>query len=642
MIKEEVNLHPKVEILKKFPPFNLLSNNLLFRVAASLREEFYPAGSYVGRQGETSRHVLFLVLEGKVEITVSDKNGHEIVTGYRGPYEFMGETVFFSGEEYPASARAVTDTRCFLLPQDIFEEIIIENPDFAAFFTRLLTERLRILYQKFFNEDDLLPDQDQGFRKHICDIMVSKVVTCLPEDNVRQIAEIMARKNVSSVVVAEKDMPLGIITERDLVAKILLEGNLQENAGRTAREIMSKGLITIKPQDFSYRAFLLMVKHRIKHVVVVNEQGRLVGIVSMRDVIKSRKTGSLAIVNSIESSSTIEELCRLSPEVDQVLQALLVERATVVEITSLITEFYDRITRKTIQISEKAMIEEGYGPPPVGYCWITMGSSGRKEQYARTDQDNGIIYEDVPLDEEENVKKYFLLLGEKVVSGLEQYGFKRCKGKVMANNEEWCRSFRSWRQAINEWISNLLPQNVRLMTIFLDFRYIYGKKSLYDLLRNFVVRNFRNSFVVLNFLVQDNLGKRVPLNIFRQIQTERAGEHRHELNLKTSACVHVVDCTRVFALKEGLLVTNTFERLQEIGKRGILKEKDIEYITSAYETLMMLRIREAMAKMRKGIEPDNYINPRELTNREYSLLREALIMVSRFQGITENHFRIMR
>jgi len=581
------------------------------------------------------------VVEGKAEITVSDKNGHEIVTGYRGPYEFMGETVFFSGEEYPASARAVTDLRCFLLPQDIFEEIIIENPDFAAFFTRLLTERIKILYQKFFYEEDLLPEQDQGFRKRISDIMVGNVVTCSPQDTIRKIAAIMNGKNVSSVVVVEEGVPIGIITERDLVVKVLLEGDLQKNAGRTAREIMSRVLITVKPQDFSYQAFLLMVKHRIKHVVVVNEKGRLVGIVSMRDLIKSRKTGSLAIVNSIEASSSIEELSLLSPEVDQVLQALLVERATVVEITSLITEFYDRITRKIIQISEKEMIEEGHGPPPVDYCWITMGSSGRKEQYARTDQDNGIIFEDVPREEEERVKKYFLLLGEKVVTGLEQYGFKRCKGKVMANNEDWCRSFRSWRQAINEWISNLLPQNVRLMTIFLDFRYIYGKKSLYDLLRNFVVRNFRDSYVVLSFLVQDNLGKRVPLNIFRQIQTERSGEYRHQLNLKTSACVHVVDCTRVFALKEGLLVTNTFERLQEIGKRGILKDKDVEYITFAYETLMMLRIREAMAKMRKGLEPDNYINPRELTVREYSLLREALIMVSRLQAITENHFRLI-
>ena len=325
---------------------------------------------------------------------------------------------------------------------------------------------------------------------------------------------------------------------------------------------------------------------------------------------------------------------------DQVLQALLVERASVKEITSLITEFYDRITRKVIEIAEKAMIKEGYGPPPVEYCWITMGSSGRKEQFARTDQDNGIIFADVDAAREEEVKKYFLTLGDKVVGGLEEYGFKLCKGKVMANNEDWCHSLSGWRNLFNGWITNL-SDNVRLMTIFLDFRYIYGNSSLYTNLRKFVALKTKDSTKILFFLVKDNLSKQLPLGLFRQIQTERSGEHRNQLNLKIAACIHIVDCLRVFALKEGILVTNTFERLDELGKKKVFNEKLVEQFRAAYETLMMLRIRDAMAKMQKGEIPDNYIDPRKLTDREYSQLRESLMAVSRLQGITENMFRIV-
>lgn len=628
----------RVKILQGIEPFNYLAKKQLSKIASFLEEEHYPAGTYIGKQGENSRHVLFLVVEGKVEISVVDRSGHRIVTGYRGPLEFMGEAAFLSGENYPASAQAQEDTHCFVLSQEKFADVVAENPDFAAFFTRLLSERLRTLYQRFYNEEDLAGDG--GFSKRIADIMVTRVVTCSPADNVRRVAALMSVQNVSSIVVAEAEKPLGIITEGDLVSRILQAEDLQKSAARTAGEIMSRDLITVQPQEFSYQAFLLMVKHRTKHVVVVVENGKLAGIVTMRDVIKSRKTGSLAIVQSIESSRSLEELCQLRAEVDQVLQALLVERATSREITALVTEFYDRITRKVIALAEQALAEEGYGMPPVGYCWITMGSSGRKEQYARTDQDNGIIFEDVHPAQEEKVKAYFLLLGERVVSGLEKYGFRRCSGKVMANNENWCRSFQGWRAAIREWLADLQPQDVRLMTIFLDFRYLYGQVSLYNLLRNYVARNFRSSAAALNFLAQDNLGKRVPLNIFRQIQTERSGKYRHKLNLKTAGCVHIVDCTRIFALQEGLLVTNTFEKLEEIGKRGILKDKDVDYITSAYETLMILRIREAMTKMRMGAEPDNFINPRELSSRDYALLREALVMVSHLQGLTGGIFQI--
>ena len=171
------------------------------------------------------------------------------------------------------------------------------------------------------------------------------------------------------------------------------------------------------------------------------------------------------------------------------------------------------------------MVEEGYGPPPVDYCWITMGSSGRKEQYARTDQDNGIIYGDVPEDEAEEVKNYFLILGEKVVAGMEQYGFERCKGKVMANNEKWCRSFRSWRHNIKGWIDNLLPENIRLMTIF-RFSLRMVKKSL-PFIAQLVVRNFRDSTRARNSY-WSNLDSAVAINIFR-LQTERSGKYRHQL-----------------------------------------------------------------------------------------------------------------
>ena len=625
--------------MKKLQPFNLLDDIQLNKVAAVLEEEYYPAQTFIARQGEVPRHVLFLIIEGKVKVFVVDQAGNEIVIAYREPYEYMGEAVFLSGEEYPASAVAVEDTRCFVIPHEIFECIIAEKPDFAGYFTRVLSERLRILYQKFYDEDEGV--KKGGFSKRIADIMVSRVITCSPSADVRQIAAIMHDNNVSSVVVADKGRPLGIITERDFVSRILQGPNIQKNIFLTARDFMSLELIMVKPGDFSYEAFLLMVKHRIKHVLVVDDAGRLIGIVAMRDVIKSRETGSFAIVHSIETSKTIEEVSGLSAEVDQVLQALLVEKATVKEITSLITEFYDRITRKIIELAEYEMVKTGYGPVPVSYCWISMGSSGRKEQYARTDQDNGIIYEDVGRNDEKKIKDYFLVLGEKIVSGLEKYGFRRCRGGVMANSEQWCRSLQGWREAINKWLLELQPENVRLMTIFLDFRYVYGDKILYDLLKNFVLQKLQNSSLALNFLVKDNLAKKVPITLFRKIQTERSGAHRNHINLKTSSCVHIVDCIRVFALREGLNVTNTFERIEQIAERNIMKQKDVELLAAAYENLMMLRIRDAMAKMRKGEEPDNYINLKSISYREYSMLRDALIMVNRLQMITENHFRFV-
>ncbi len=635
--KPGMDLEERAEQIKKIEPFSQLDEDLLYRVASGVVERKFPKGSLLVEQSKTSKQVLFLLVEGKVEVFVTDNSGKETVTGYRGPGDFFGETTFLSDEEYPGSVRALEDIRCLLVPQDVFEQVVLTNSEVAVYFTRLLTSRLRAMYEKFSFYEDGDSLANEPLRRKVADVMVTRPLTCSPDDGFRKVASMIHENNVSSVIVVDQDKPLGIITEGDLVALLAREQDLTDNNTIKAKDLMSSELVSVSPEDFSYRSLFLMIKHRTKHLPVV-EDDKLAGIVTLRDLIKSRRSGSLAIVNRIESRSSIEEIAQLQPDIDQVLQALLAERATVLEITSLIAEFYDRITRKIIEISEQAMIDEGRGAPPTRYCFIEMGSGGRKEQFTRTDQDNGIIYEDVKEERKEEVKEYFLALGEKIVAGLEAFGFIRCSGFVMANNEKWCKSFKEWRETLNHWNEVWEPETFLDMNIFLDFRYVYGHKSLYYLLRNLVVKNFRNADQMISSMIQRSMGIKVPLSLFRKILTERSGEHAGQLNLKSSACVIIVDCMRAFALKEGLFVTNTFERIDELGKREVFTSKDVEFMNIAYETLMLFRIKDAVAKRQKGLEPDNYIDPNKLSNHEYALLRDALVMVNRVQGITKGIF----
>lgn len=208
----------------------------------------------------------------------------------------------------------------------------------------------------------------------------------------------------------------------------------------------------------------------------------------------------------------------------------------------------------------------------------------------------------------------------------------------MASNPFWCRSFNGWRDVITHWIGQLDSENVRMMTIFLDFRHVYGKKSLCDLLKNFVIRSFQKSATVLLFLAKDDLNHRVPLNFFKQIITEKSKEHRNLVNLKSTACVHMVDCLRNFSLREGVLEINTFKRIEELSKRRVFSPDDTEFFATAYETLMMFRIRQSLLQLSRGEQPDNYINPNELSKRDKAALREAFLAVDRLQNLTGHAF----
>lgn len=624
-------------ILKLVHPFDLLDEATLNKVAEQARILHFKKGEYVFRQGDDSNQSLYVIARGTAEVTVLDEQDRESVIGERTELTFFGETGFFVEEPYPASVRAGTDLLILAIPYEVFENILSHHPTFSSHLTQQLAERMRAVYQAMAGENRAMYDvADQPMRKRVRDLMSTNPVTCRLSDEVPVLAQKMSEHNISSVIVVGKDnKPVGIVTEKDLVRKVLAQREFLRRL--TAADVMSSDLHTIDPEAFYFEALLSMVRHKIKHLVVTDEKG-LSGIVTLRDLMASRSTGALTVANRIESQTTIDGLAQASKEIDKMLQALVAERASPQEILQIITEFFDRLTRKVIQVCEREMVEEKYGPPPVGYSWINMGSSGRQEQFVKTDQDNAIIYEDVPEDKEEETARYFHILAEKVVEGLHRCGFAKCKGNVMASNPAWCRSFKSWRKAVDNWVDHLDSENVRLLTIFLDFRHIYGKKSLCDLLRNYVARRFQKANTALVFLAKDDLSHRVPLSFFKQIITEKSREHRGMVNLKGAVCVHMVDCIRVFALREGIVHTNTFKRLQELGKRNVFNRNDLEQFVAAYETVMMFRIQESLRQMMKGQVPDNYINPDELSKREKAKLRAAFIAADRLQNLTGHAF----
>ncbi len=624
-------------VLKSVNPFDILDDDILSAVAAKVEVRTYRKGEYVFRQGDPSLKSLFIVVSGTAEVTVLNDQDRESVTGLRHESMFFGETGFFFEEPYPASVRAATDLTCLVIPYEVFDSVLSQIPEFSRQLNIMLAERMRTVYLAMTKESPLLADAaEHPMRKRVGDLMSAPPVTCSITDEITTLAAKMTKHNVSSlVVVTPEQKPIGIVTEKDLVAKILARGEFLKRL--TAADIMNTNLISVPPEAFYYEALLTMVREKVKHLVVIRDE-KLVGIVTLRDLIISRSSGALTIVNSIEEKTTIEGLVKASAEIDRMLQALVSERASSREILQIITEFFDRLTRKIIQVSEREMIDEGYGPPPVNYSWITMGSSGRQEQFVKTDQDNGIIYEDVPEEREAEVAAYFHLLAEKVVEGLYRCGFAKCKGNVMASNPKWCRSFKHWREAVENWVNNLDGENIRTLTIFLDFRHVYGKKSLCNLLRNFVARRFQKAATALLFLAKDDLNHRVPLNFFKQIITEKTKEHRNKVNLKGAACVHMVDCLRIFCLREGIIHTNTFARLEALHKRDVFSADDFESFAAAYEALMMFRIRESLKQLSRGEIPDNYIAPDELSKREKAVLREAFLAADRLQNLTGHAF----
>src|SRR5690606_778068 len=96
------------------------------------------------------------------------------------------------------------------------------------------------------------------------------------------------------------------------------------------------------------------------------------------------------------------------------------------------------------------LAEEEFGPPPVPYCFMVMGSMAREEQLIVTDQDNALVLDDSFNPEQHD--EYFLKLAKFVSDGLAACGYTYCKGDIMATNPRWRQPLSVWKKTFAEWI----------------------------------------------------------------------------------------------------------------------------------------------------------------------------------------------
>jgi CBS domain-containing protein len=271
------------------------------------------------------------------------------------------------------------------------------------------------------------------------------------------------------------------------------------------------------------------------------------------------------------------------------------------------------------------------GPPPAKFVFLILGSEGRKEQTLKTDQDNAIVFEDMPDELTESARGYFLKFGEKVCTGLDQAGYTFCKGDVMAKNPQWCQPLSVWKEYFTKWIATVEPMALLQSNIFFDFRGGYGDMDLAVQLRRHLFAALAERPNFFRYLTETTLDMKPPLGFFGNFIVESKGEHRDAFDIKKSMTT-IVNLARTYALKHNIEETNTQERLHQIFLKDILSAQDYHELEQSYSYLMQMRfVRQVTAVMKENGKPDNYINPKTLSRIEQTMLREIFKSIEKFQ-----------
>ncbi|WP_028303358.1 putative nucleotidyltransferase substrate binding domain-containing protein [Oceanospirillum maris] len=619
------------EYLRRFVPFKSLPEDVLSALSRQVEIAYFKAGSQILEVGDTVTDIYF-VRSGAVEIY--RRNGELYNRMSEGGLFAYQSLLIKQKVRFPV--KAIEDTLIYFLPESVFRELFDQHEEFADFFEVGDQTRLRQAVSRREDTNELLTSK-------ISTLITREPVVMPNTASVQEAAQRMTEEGVSSLLIiqVEANDPAadestfigpkasvsgadgsehtvcGIITDRDLRTRVVSQGLPFDTQ---VLEIMSQGLVMINSDEYVFEAMLTMLRTNVHHLPIL-KKGRPIGVVALSDLVRYESRNSLFVVSSIFRQQTVEELAALQTDVQSSFVRMVNEDANSHMIGSAMAVIGRSFKQRLLELAE-----ETFGPPPIPYCFLALGSMARDEQLIVTDQDNAMILDD-SFDPELH-DGYFKQLAQFVCDGLAACGYSYCTGDVMATNQQWRQPKKVWEQYFTDWIDSPTAESLLNSNIFFDLDGVWGHTEWADQLQGLISRRARRSQRFLACMARNALNRTPPLGFFKTFVMEQDGQHKKSINLKRRGTAPLADLIRVHALAVGSRATNSFDRLNDVIDAGILPPDRGPDLRDAMEFISTVRIRHQALDIEAEQEPDNNIEPENMSHFERRNLKEAFQILS--------------
>ncbi|MGF1757020.1 DUF294 nucleotidyltransferase-like domain-containing protein [Photobacterium sagamiensis] len=614
-----------LNFINQFPPFDKLPEEKLQQVALQVEVAYYRADTIIFNLGDEI-HDLFLIRSGVVEIY--RRKGELYNRIDEG--DIFGQMGLLMNNRVRMPAKALEDTLVYCIPEETFHSLYEEFESFADFVDVEDNARLRHAVSTHTDANDLTTSKVRT--------LLTREAVIIPQTETIQVAaQTMAEEGVSALLLSDpdssddddgKDDMIGIITDRDLCTRVLAAGI---DLSSPVSEVMSTELISLDYNAYVFEAMLTMLRCNVHHLPVLRNK-HPIGIIGLTDIVRYESQNSLLLVSTIFQQQSVEELQILSVQVKDCFVRMVNEDANSHMVGSAMAVIGRSFKQRLLELAEEAL-----GPPPIPYCFLALGSMARDEQLIVTDQDNALILDNAY--DELHHGAYFSKLATFVCDGLAACGYSYCEGKVMATNPEWRKTRHDWEICFADWIDNPKPQALLNSSIFFDLDGVWGRVKWAEQLNIFIRLRAQRSNRFLACLARNALNRTPPLGFFKDFVMEKDGRHNNSINLKRRGTAPLADLIRVHALAVGSRSQNSFERLDDIIESNILPTGKGQDLRDAMEFISMVRIRHQALDIEAGTEPDNSIEPENMSDFERRNLKDAFQILSNAQNFIKFRYQ---
>ena len=605
------------DFLKSCNPLNKLSKKQLKEIVLSIEISYTPRGDVVLEPNKVNNW-LYLIRSGAVERTDDDQG---LVARFSNK-DFFGHRALERGGVVKKKVSALEDSLFYLIPSSLYFQLMQDHQGFKHYFHKNKNLRLRSAIDDFHTQENNILHSSR-----VKDLLHHSLLKIPLETSIKNTAQMMTDQKMTAALIIENNSIKGIVTDRVFCTKVVAENHNPKNP---ISSIMTEKLLTIGPQDTGLEAMLLMARHNIRHLPVV-ENDKILGMLTATDLIHHQSHNPIYVINEIHKSTKISQLVTISKQLPAALCQLVDAGLKAHDIAYSISSIGRAIAQRLIK-----MAINKFGKPPVAFAFLVAGSLARNDQTAHSDQDNGMLLSD----EYDKTKHadYFYQLAIFISDGLDECGYVYCPGNVMATNDEWRQPYSVWLSYFKRWIHTPEPKALMYSSIFFDLRCIYGDQSLLNKLHDDIHVMIKENNMFLSFMATNALQNKPPLGLFRRFVLEQHGAESKALNMKKRGIMPCTDIARVFALDAGINQINTRDRFRLAHENKIISQEAFRDLTDAYDFISIVRLKHQALKIKRGQEADNYVEPIELSSLERRHLKDAFELIRTYQDVLSNKY----
>lgn len=420
------------------------------------------------------------------------------------------------------------------------------------------------------------------------------------------------------------------LLEPDNEVNHLAEEHLKQLYAHTASAAEFEARLLTKggePIDVLVSTSRIFFSEKNGHVISFSEVSR-----GRRDTLKAFTAPSDArelpvpeIEREIAESKTAGRVIQTLKQLPDLIRSLTDRGVKPDILRETVGSVYDAAIQRFIFLT---LEESGRPAPP--FTFISLGSNARHEMTMFSDQDNALIFADVPQDRLPEIRRQFLALADDVCGKLKQAGYPYCPGGIMAANPKWCLSVSEWKKKFNQWILKATPETILEVNVFFDIRNAFGSDELVDELRTHIRACVEANPEFYIFYAKNCLGYKAPLGWLGRVRTERKGGEK-TINLKE--CLKPLETFgRIYALKHSIGSPGSLDRFDELRKQDVLIDETYRELVYVFNYLWQLRFfNQIEANAELSTDSDD-LDVSALTDLERDNLRSVLARIPVFQS----------